>query len=136
MAFDKKEYDFAYTKQWRIDNREDYLANRRAYKKRVSATEAGKLQRRKEALKHYYGITLEQYDNMLAKQNGCCAVCGKNTPGHNHKHFSVNHDHETGEIRGLLCNDCNRGIGLLGDNAENIKKALEYLQKGEQCESL
>ena len=125
----KKKKDFEYTKQWRIDNREEYLAKRREYKRKYSQTEAGRLQRRKEVLKHLYGITLEQYDEKLAEQHNCCAICGTLVPGHNHKHFSVDHDHENGKIRGLLCHYCNRGLGFLRDDIKIVENTLNYLRK-------
>lgn len=119
-------------RRWRAENREKYLADKRAYRKKYSQTENGKNQRRKETLKHLYGITLDDYDRMLIEQNSCCAICKALTPGRGHKHFSVDHDHETGEIRGLLCNHCNRGLGMLGDNIENLQRALEYLNNKEK----
>ena len=88
---------------------------------------------RKRALKFKYGITLEEYEKVLAEQKGLCACCGvdKNATGGSREYwnFAVDHCHETGEIRGLLCNACNRGIGLLGDTAENLQRAVDYLRK-------
>lgn len=121
-------YNVNRQREWRKNNREEYLAKRREWKKRYSATPKGKLQRRKESLKFLYGITLTEYDQLFEAQGKKCAVCGNTSPGGKHKHFSVDHDHETGRIRGLLCNDCNRGIGLLGDAIENMERALVYLK--------
>ncbi len=81
-----------------------------------------------------YGITAEQYETMLEEQNGVCASC------HNHEMaldprtgnlfgLSVDHDHETGHVRGLLCMTCNRCLGLLHDDPERIKELLRYLEK-------
>lgn len=81
--------------------------------------------RRKYNLLRQYGITIEDYDLLLKKQNGKCAICGTTEPGNRSNNFSVDHDHITGKIRGLLCNDCNRGLGLLKDNAG---KAAKYLR--------
>lgn len=63
--------------------------------------------RRRSHLMVTYGITLEQYDEMLAVQGGVCKGCGTPTPVGRRKHFDVDHDHETGEVRGLLCSPCN-----------------------------
>lgn len=64
---------------------------------------------------------------MLAAQGGVCAICGEtNASG---RDLSVDHDHETGEIRQLLCSNCNTGIGLLKDNPELLIKASAYLMK-------
>lgn len=87
---------------------------------------------RNENLKHNYGISLEQYNEMLDAQGGVCAVCGKpETAKSNFKKrtkvLAVDHDHETGEIRGLLCNKCNTAIGLLNDDISLFDKATRYL---------
>lgn len=80
-------------------------------------------------LKNVYGITKEQYDQILKDQGNMCAVCETNEPMGNGKRFHVDHDHETNEIRGLLCVRCNLGLGYLQDKVENIEKALTYLKK-------
>lgn len=113
---------------WRKKNKEKV----REYKRKRASTPEGKLERRKGQLRCLYGITLEAYNSMLEIQRYCCAICEKDTPGKNHKHFSVDHDHETGEIRGLLCNDCNRGLGLLGDSYERLEKVLHYLKNNKE----
>ena len=64
------------------------------------------------------------YDRLLEKQDGKCAICNNSD-----KRLCLDHNHSTGKIRGLLCTRCNRGIGLLGDNVETLKNAIEYLQK-------
>ncbi|MFX0614056.1 endonuclease VII domain-containing protein [Escherichia coli] len=75
--------------------------------------------------KSRFGITLECYRNMLKAQNEVCAICGKvNGCG---KALAVDHDHETGKVRALLCANCNVGIGLLKDDPNVLKKAYEYL---------
>jgi hypothetical protein len=83
------------------------------------------VQRRSE-LKRLYGITLEEYVEMFDNQNGVCAICKKECKTKNS--LSVDHDHTTGKVRGLLCNACNRAIGMLGDNADILRKAAEYLE--------
>lgn len=80
-------------------------------------------------LRRNYGITLEDYDAMYEKQNGQCAICGSNNPGGRWNHFAVDHDHETGEVRELLCNNCNTAIGLLKESPELIRLAAHYLDK-------
>lgn len=71
-----------------------------------------------------YGLTMEEYEVILIKQNGMCAIC-KNLPGK--KRLHVDHDHKTGKLRGLLCFKCNVGLGNFGDSTELLKAALEYL---------
>jgi len=99
-----------------------YEENEKSLEKR---TERGRRSKYKK-----YGITSEEYQVMLDKQGGCCAVCGgEETRSASHE-MSVDHDHITGKVRGLLCNNCNRGIGLLGDTEEALHKAWTYLRPG------
>ncbi len=83
-------------------------------------------------LKKAYGITLDQYNEMLSKQEGKCMICKSNNNGFYNKKpkaFAVDHCHTTGKIRGLLCSDCNTGIGLLKDNIDLLNNAIKYLNK-------
>jgi hypothetical protein len=75
------------------------------------------LAQKAQDLKKLYGTTLEKYEELLLRQGGCCAICGSFVPSKvkNQKWFYVDHNHRTGEIRGLLCLTCNSGIGLLQD---------------------
>ena len=89
---------------------------------------------RETGLRRNYGLTLEQYAEMFAAQDGLCALCGqKETKPHRSKyglsyHLSVDHDHQTGEVRALLCNQCNRAIGLFDDSPELLERAKKYLE--------
>lgn len=83
-------------------------------------------------LQRAHGITLEQFDALVKKQNGCCAICGRvEIDGHarqNSEWLHVDHDHATKKIRGLLCNNCNCGVGYLGDGSIATARALlDYL---------
>jgi len=80
---------------------------------------------RKHQLKHDYNMTIEEYDEMNRIQSGKCLICGKKGG----KRLHVDHDHDTGKIRGLLCHKCNTGIGMLGDNVQNLLSAAEYLKE-------
>ena len=75
-----------------------------------------------------YGITKEQYDEMNAKQGGLCAICGTDTPGRNHPTMYIDHDHNTGKVRGLLCCDCNLFLGQAKENIETLKAGIRYLE--------
>lgn len=75
-------------------------------------------------LKTKYGITLEERNQMFEDQGKKCACCGATES----KQWCVDHCHETGVVRGILCNLCNTGLGKLGDNVEGLEKALEYLK--------
>jgi hypothetical protein len=73
-----------------------------------------------------YGITVEQYDAMYAAQDGACYICGEPEIG---RALSIDHDHITGKVRGLLCSNHNRALGLLADDPELLLKAHAYLVK-------
>lgn len=88
-----------------------------------------KLQERAHYLKHFYGITVEQFNSLLDQQRGCCACCGCDLGLLESKYVHVDHDHVTNEIRGILCANCNRGIGLLKDSVVVLDKARAYLSK-------
>lgn len=79
-------------------------------------------------LRHFYGIGVKEYAELLAKQNGVCAICATDKPGSKFKHMLVDHDHETGRIRGLLCNDCNLILGNAKDSSLTLLLAIKYLE--------
>ncbi len=82
--------------------------------------------RRDKYLKRY-GITHDDYKKMLAAQGGVCAIC-KGEETKRWTHFSVDHNHETGEVRGLLCHTCNTGLGQFQDSPEMLAEAANYLR--------
>lgn len=84
---------------------------------------------RKYQLRDKYGITEEDYDKMFLEQQGKCAICESTEQTGKWQRFGVDHCHKTGKVRALLCNECNRGIGLLKDNADLLRKAANYLEK-------
>jgi hypothetical protein len=86
---------------------------------------------RDSAYRRKFGITIEDYDAMFACQGGRCAICKTDQPtGHGAKNgrFSVDHDHATGEVRGLLCSGCNTALGGFKDNVDVMKNAIHYIQ--------
>lgn len=90
--------------------------------------------RRRHQLESLYGLSIAQYEELLLAQGGVCAVCGLDEPnshGRTGKKFrlAVDHCHETGRVRGLLCQKCNRAIGLLNDNTDLLRKAIGYLER-------
>jgi hypothetical protein len=85
---------------------------------------------RARRLMREYGLTTEAYNELLASQSGGCAVCGRTDSGTSQgAHLRVDHCHETGQVRGLLCDPCNRNIGLIGDTVEAFERVLAYLRK-------
>ena len=83
--------------------------------------------RRQRALKQNYGLTIEQYDEMVSRQNGLCLICRKPPSGGRGRRLYVDHCHETKIVRGLLCNRCNSAIGLLDEDAARMKHAANYV---------
>ena len=86
---------------------------------------------RKAELKRLYGITFDDYVNLYKKQNGVCAICLQECK--TRKSLSVDHDHDTMAVRGLLCNRCNRAIGMLGEDPDILERAKEYILKGQNA---
>ena|ERR1035441_6471333 len=68
-----------------------------------------------------HGLTHDEYINLVNQQNGLCAICDDALA------TDIDHDHETGVVRGLLCNNCNRGLGCFRDNLIFLQSAIEYL---------
>lgn len=89
--------------------------------------------RRSVVLKNKYGITFDEYVRMLGAQGGGCGICGTLTPGASKKHFSVDHDHKTGKIRGILCHGCNAGLGMFREDELSLASAINYLEKHKSC---
>ncbi len=81
----------------------------------------------RQHLKKKYDLTIEQYDQMLEQQSGCCDICGTDTPKHAGR-FVVDHNHKTGRVRALLCSACNSGLGFFKDNPNVLRRAARYLE--------
>ncbi len=86
--------------------------------------------------KHYkltstYGISIDRYEEILESQNNSCAICHCLEPGGNGYKFYVDHNHDTKQIRGLLCNNCNFMLGQAKENIETLKAGIAYLEKWE-----
>lgn len=82
---------------------------------------------RETAWKRRYGISREDYNTLFSLQNYCCAICLTKEVGRGHTYFHVDHDHNTGRVRGLLCDKCNRGLGYFNDNSSLLERASRYL---------
>lgn len=88
-----------------------------------------KLCRRDYDWQYRYGISPEQYYELYQQQEGKCKICGKELPDGEYLH--VDHNKETGEIRGLLCGNCNKAIGLMDEKPENFMSAIKYVEENE-----
>lgn len=111
-----------------FDNTEEFRKRRSGYVKtwmKVNPDYA-----RNASLKKMYGVTAEWYDGQYEKQSGLCAICGQpesQTSGGKTQKLAVDHCHETGKVRGLLCSDCNRGIGFLKHSPDLLRASVKYL---------
>jgi len=84
---------------------------------------------RKSKLKSQYGISPEDYENMLLNQNKSCKICSSSDPRNSRtQRFAIDHCHETKNVRGLLCFKCNAGLGLFSDNPDTLRLAAFYLE--------
>lgn len=109
--------------EWRKSSTKDNDRNKAYNKEHALRLKGKKLQR------YWPGSTWEQalhnWDILFAIQNNHCALCPRSLKLH------VDHSHKTGLVRGLLCNKCNRGIGMLNDDTELMLKAINYVKKHE-----
>lgn len=131
----------AYAKRYREAHREKL----RTYFSRAESLERKRLRRRAyvaknrelvrardeaQHLKRYHGMTVEQYQAMVTAQRGLCAICVQEPIGKKHcGKLHVDHDHATGAIRGLLCVDCNMGLGKFRDSQRLLARAQWYLTR-------
>lgn len=121
----------AATKRWTLANPERAKALGKAYR----AAHPGKTRewglnyrrRNPEYSMKRYGISLSDFIEMAVRQNAKCAICGKQ------EKLCVDHCHDSGTVRGLLCRQCNSAIGLLDDSIEILSKAKKYLKEGMPC---
>lgn len=112
---------------WNQENKVKKRAYARvAYYKDLQKTHA---RDRKSKLWCNFRITPEDYSRMVAAQKGVCAICG--LPEHTNRRLAVDHNHATGEVRGLLCSFCNPGVGLFKDSVTLLSAAIEYLKRAE-----
>jgi hypothetical protein len=86
--------------------------------------------KRNKDMRQKYGITVEQFAEMHERQGGLCECC-RNAPA-----TDIDHDHDTGRVRALLCGPCNRGLGQFGDNPERLLLAAAYLHRTTAAEAV
>lgn len=113
-------------------------------KRKITLEKYNNKPERKQAMKDYYqrnkdkaknrmlirnyGITLDEYNEMLENQNGQCYICGKHHSLQT-KSLSVDHCHKTGNVRRLLCSNCNTSLGLLKEDIDRVKKMIRYIEE-------
>lgn len=98
-----------------------------AYYKQRNSQPKQKLKQREWSYRRLYNITPAEYDQLLKKQGGGCAICGDTKTRKGSDHLHVDHDHQTGEVRGILCNHCNVALGYIKDKPDLLQKAINYL---------
>ena len=100
----------------------------RAFRRKNPGRYAGTNYVRNVNLKTNYGITVDEWQELLEAQGNVCAICGTYPELGNYKNrWATDHDHETGKVRGILCHGCNRGIGLMQDDPQVLLAAAQYL---------
>jgi hypothetical protein len=138
-----------YHKRWREANPEKVAAIKQRYKERNPDKIRARAKKNNEERKEYrkawyqankariavrgrarnieakYGLTSDQWDDVFARQGESCAICRTNTPGG--AGWATDHCHETNRVRGILCNNCNLGIGLFADDTARLRAAIAYL---------
>ena len=123
--------DEEYREQIKEKNRQWGKANRehlRAYNSQPERRESNRRVTRDINLRVNYGITLNQYEGLHSAQGGRCALCGSESSANKrHEALCVDHCHDSGSIRGLLCKPCNTGLGCFRDSPELMTKAIQYL---------
>ena len=108
-------------KHYRINNSERENINSKKW--RLDNPDKVKISKRRDHLKRKYGMSLEEFEDLSKKQNRKCKICGRYM-----NKIDIDHNHKTGEIRGLLCNSCNRGIGHFKENTLSLIKTIKYLR--------
>jgi Recombination endonuclease VII len=98
--------------------------------KERNSTPVARREIRSRNLQRNYGISIEEYEVLEKAQRGLCAICGSPPPGSGrNQYLHVDHDHETGDVRGLLCHLCNLGLGSFRDRGDLLKSAIDYLNR-------
>ena len=124
----KKLRDKERVANWRKENPDKYKAQwRRRKEKHAAYYQENKEKINSQYLERLYGIDMENYNNILSEQNNSCAICNKECVSG--RKLAVDHNHDTGEVRGLLCCKCNRGLGNFHDNLDLLRSAVLYLEK-------
>jgi hypothetical protein len=118
-------HKLAYMKKYHKNNRDARNAYNRVYYR--NRRKQDPLYSRRQDLKHDFGMSLEDYDTLWESQGRRCKLCGRQRE-EGERAFDVDHDHSTGKVRGILCCQCNNGLGYFKDNASILKKAAEYLE--------
>lgn len=116
-----------YLQEWQKKNKDKIAANQRRWYAKNKTKDNVRNAIKNRWLKRKYNITLDDYQKLLKKQNGECAICGQISS--ESRTLDVDHCHKSGKIRGLLCPNCNVGLGNFQDNILLLQKASLYLME-------
>lgn len=116
----KRRWRIKYPEKWRAQKKHERQRYRKAHKSGYSK------KKRQQRLLHTINVSEQEYAEMFVAQGGVCAICPRG-PEPNRR-LAVDHCHETGRVRGLLCTRCNLGLGYFGDNEDLLMNAIGYLQ--------
>lgn len=108
---------------WLIANREEYAAKRKTWPSRLTKRTA--TENRRKLLRRKYALTVDEFDNMLARQMGVCCICKEENTGG--RPLFVDHDHASGQVRGLLCHRCNVAVGSIRDSRAHFERIIDYI---------
>jgi hypothetical protein len=115
------------TKCHQMKDETDYYTPR-DYRRYRECKECMKDRAKKNFRKRRYGLTFDQYQEMVSLQGNLCAIC-QMTEAENGKLLAIDHDHQSGKVRQILCDDCNRMLGSARDNPQILVAAAEYLTR-------
>jgi hypothetical protein len=126
-----REKKLAYRREYVRKNKDRIAEINRKSRENMSPEkrEAMLARKRITTMMRRYGLTPDDYDRMLQEQAGTCALCSRTPEQERYKRLNIDHCHDTGRVRGLLCTPCNHAIGVLGDTAEHIRRAVAYLER-------
>ena len=116
---------------WRANNPEKLLLQQKLAKEKYNNPDEKKRRRNLHLIKTY-GISLDDYNTLLAQQGGVCAICKRDYKGTRNGveiGHHVDHDHATGKVRGILCTRCNVALGQFDDSIEYLNNAIKYLRE-------
>jgi hypothetical protein len=128
-----READRVRRKAYYVANRAKVIAANDAWRRKNPEKVKAQWKRRNEITGRTYrlrryGLSIVEWEAMFNSQGRVCAICKRSKSG-GRRGWSTDHDHETGAVRGILCNNCNTGLGLLGDNLAALLAAVSYLRK-------
>ena len=117
----------SYRKNYYVEHQEVEKTKMKDYREKKTTSTDARKQQRERRLKKDFGLSLEHYDELLQQQNNVCAICGN--PNQTKGPLAVDHNHNTGKIRELLCIRCNMGLGAVNEDISILTAMIEYLKK-------